>query len=39
MPDGDLVIVAELGDLPGFTKTSIRPEGWIRLDLFILSSK
>lgn len=39
MPDGDLVIVAELGDLPGFTKTSTRPEGWIRLDLFILSSK
>lgn len=39
LPDGDLVIIAELGDLSGFTKASPRPEGWIRLQLFILSSK
>lgn len=38
-PDGDLIIAAELGDTDGFSKSSVRPAGWIKLQLFILSSK
>lgn len=39
MPDGDLVIIAELGDEPGFQKLQTRPVGWMRLELFKLSTK
>lgn len=39
MPDGTMAIVAELGDEPGFQKLSTRPDGWMRLELFILSTK
>lgn len=39
LPDGDMAIVAELGNEPGFQKLSTRPAGWMRLELFILSTK
>lgn len=39
LPDGDMAIVAELGNGPGFQKLSTRPAEWMRLELFILSTK
>ncbi|WP_373155262.1 sialidase family protein [Bacteroides cellulosilyticus] len=39
LPDGDLAIIAELGNAEGFQKLNVRPAGWMRLQLFILSNK
>lgn len=39
MPDGNMAVIAELGDEPGFQKLATRPAGWMRLELFILSTK
>ena len=39
LPSGELLIIAEAADGPGFTTSSVRPAGWLRLELFILSSK
>ena len=39
LPDGDIAVIAELGNEPGFQKLATRPVGWMRLELFILSTK
>ena len=39
LPSGELLIIAEVADGLGFTTSSIRPAGWMRLELFTLTSK
>lgn len=39
LPSGELLTIAEVADGPGFTTSSVRPAGWLKLELFILSSK
>ena len=38
LPDGSIAIIAELGNEVGFQYMAVRPAGWMRLELFILSA-